>query len=270
MPQRIWRRLRYRLFELKADAVIYVTDARQAMHFQMLLAVARMAGWVNTETLLEHVSFGTMLGADGKPFKTRSGGTVKLKDLLQEAVERAKAVVEQKNPALSAEQKEKIARAVGIGAVKYADYANNRNSDYVFSFDRMLAMDGNTAPYMQYAYARIKSIERKAAGKEVDIQQELDGIPTVLLTEPEEKELAKLLVRYDQAIAAATAEYRPNYLTGYLYDLAQAFSRFYTACPVLTAEPQHRPTRLLLCDLTARTIRHGLSELLGIEVPEQM
>ena len=185
--------LRYRLFELKADAVIYVTDARQAMHFQMLFAVARMAGWVNTETLLEHVSFGTMLGADGKPFKTRSGGTVKLKDLLQEAVERAKAVVEQKNPALSAEQKEKIARAVGIGAVKYADYANNRNSDYVFSFDRMLAMDGNTAPYMQYAYARIKSIERKAAGKEVDIQQELDGIPTVLLTEPEEKELAKLL-----------------------------------------------------------------------------
>jgi arginyl-tRNA synthetase len=262
--------LRYRLFELKADVVIYVTDARQAMHFQMLFAVARMAGWVNTETLLEHVSFGTMLGADGKPFKTRSGGTVKLKDLLQEAVERAKAVVEQKNPALSAEQKEKIARAVGIGAVKYADYANNRNSDYVFSFDRMLAMDGNTAPYMQYAYARIKSIERKAAGKEVDIQQELDGIPAVLLTEPEEKELAKLLVRYDQAIAAATAEYRPNYLTGYLYDLAQAFSRFYTACPVLTAEPQHRPTRLLLCDLTARTIRHGLSELLGIEVPEQM
>ncbi len=262
--------LRFRLDELKAERVIYVTDARQALHFQMLFAAAKMAGWVDERITLEHVTFGAMLGADGKPFKTRTGGTVKLKDLLDEAIERAKGVVETKNPDLPAEQKAAIAKAVGVGAVKYSDYANNRNSDYVFSFDKMLAMDGNTAPYMQYAYARIKSIERKAAGKDVDIAKELDGIAALPLAEPAEKDLAKLLVRYDQAIAAAMAECRPNYLTGYLYDLAQAFSRFYTACPVLTAEPQHRPARLLLCDLTARTIRHGLSELLGIEVVEQM
>ncbi|HDS84419.1 MAG TPA: arginine--tRNA ligase [Phycisphaerales bacterium] len=262
--------LRFRVQDLKAETVIYVTDARQALHFQMLFAAAKMAGWVDERITLEHVTFGTMLGADGKPFKTRTGGTVKLKDLLDEAVERAKAVVEEKNPDLPAEQKAQIARAVGVGAVKYADYANNRNSDYVFSFDRMLSLDGNTAPYMQYAYARIKSIQRKAAGKEVDIQNELNGLSALLLTEPAEKDLAKLLVRYDQAIAAATEEYRPNYLTSYLYDLAQAFSRFYTACPVLTAQAPHRPTRLLLCDLTARTIRHGLSELLGIEVLDQM
>lgn len=262
--------LRFRLDELKAETIIYVTDARQAMHFQMLFAAAKMAGWVKDSITLEHVTFGTMLGEDNKPFKTRTGGTVKLKDLLDEAIERATAVVEDKNPELPAEQKAQIARAVGVGAVKYSDYANNRNSDYVFSFDKMLAMEGNTAPYMQYAYARIKSIERKAAGKDVDIEKELGGITTVTLTEPAEKELAKLLVRYDQAIAAATTECRPNYLTGFLYDAAQAFSRFYSACPVLTAEAGNRPTRLLLCDLTARTIRHGLSELLGIEVVEQM
>jgi len=262
--------LRFRIQELHADTIIYVTDARQAQHFQMLFAVGKMAGWISDGITLEHVTFGTMLGEDGKPFKTRSGGTVKLKDLLDEAVERAAAVVETKNPELPAEQKKDIARAVGIGAVKYADYANNRNSDFVFSFDKMLAMEGNTAPYMQYAYARIKSIERKAAGKDVDIEKELDGIAALPLTEPAEKDLAKLLVRYDQAIAAATAECRPNYLTAHLYDLAQAFSRFYSACPVLTAEPENRPGRLLLCDLTARTIRHGLSELLGIKVVEQM
>lgn len=262
--------LRFRLDELKADTVIYVTDARQALHFQMLFAVAKMAGWVDDGITLEHVTFGTMLGEDGKPFKTRTGGTVKLKDLLDEAVERATAVVEAKNPELSPEQKAEVAKAVGVGAVKYADYANNRNSDFVFSFDKMLAMEGNTAPYMQYAYARIKSIERKAAGKDVDIEKELDGITAVTLSEPAEHELAKLLVRYDQAIGAATLECRPNYLTGYLYEVSQAFSRFYSACPVLTAEPEHRPGRLLLCDLTARTIRHGLSELLGIAVVDQM
>ena len=262
--------LRFRVQDLKADTVIYVTDARQALHFQMLFAAAKMAGWVDERATLEHVTFGTMLGEDGRPFKTRTGGTVKLKDLLDEAIERATAVVEEKNPDLSAEQKAMIAKAVGVGAVKYADYANNRNSDYVFSFDKMLAMEGNTAPYMQYAYARIKSIERKAAGKDVDIEKELAEIASMTLAEPAEKDLAKLLVRYDQAIAAATAECRPNYLTGYLYEVAQAFSRFYTACPVLTARPESRSTRLLLCDLTARTIRQGLSELLGIEVVEQM
>jgi arginyl-tRNA synthetase len=270
--------LRYRVNKLEADAIIYVTDARQKLHFEMLFAVARMAGWdrrQNTEdrtqkTEFVHVMFGSILGDDGTPLKTRSGENVKLKKLLDEAVQRATAVVEEKNPDLPAEKKAEIARAVGIGAVKYADYSNNRTSDYVFSFDKMLAMDGNTAPYMQYAYARIKSIERKAQSKDVDVEAELAGVNTLNLAEPAELDLAKHLIRYGEAIQAAAADYRPNYLTAYLYELSQKFSAFYTNCPVLAAEPDKRPTRLLLCDLTAKTIRHGLQELLGIEVVEQM
>ena len=262
--------LRYRINELKANTIIYVTDSRQKLHFEMLFAVAKKAGWVGDDIELSHVMFGTVLGEDGTPLKTRSGENVKLKELLDEAVERAKLVVEEKNPELSQDEKESIAKAVGIGAVKYSDYSNNRTSDYVFSFDKMLAMDGNTAPYMQYAYARIKSIERKAQGKDVDIEDELAGLDALSLTEPAELDLAKYLVRYGEALQAAVADYRPNYLTTYLYELAQKFSAFYTNCPVLKAEPDKRPTRLLLCDLTAKTIRHGLSELLGIEVVEQM
>jgi arginyl-tRNA synthetase len=211
-----------------------------------------------------------MLGSDGKPFKTRSGETVKLKDLLEEAVQRARGVVEAKNPELSEDQKQKIARAVGIGAVKYADYSNNRDSDYVFSFDKMLAMEGNTAPYMQYAYARVRSIGRKAATRGIDVQIELSRIGDATPTEPTEIDLAKRLVQYSEAIVTAASDCRPNFLTAYLYDLAQAFSQFYNACPVLDAESDCRSRRLLLCELTARTIRHGLSELLGIEVVEQM
>jgi arginyl-tRNA synthetase len=262
--------LRYRISELKADGIIYVTDSRQKLHFEMLFAVVRMAGWVGDDIELSHVMFGSILGDDGTPLKTRAGENVKLKELLDEAVERAREVVEQKNPDLPEEKKEKIAKAVGIGAVKYADYSNNRTSDYVFSFDKMLAMDGNTAPYMQYAYARIKSIERKAQTKDVDIEDELAGLGALDLTEPSELDLAKYLIRYGEAIQAAIADYRPNYLTAYLYELAQKFSAFYTNCPVLKAGPGKRPTRLLLCDLTAKTIKHGLSELLGIEVVEQM
>ena len=262
--------LRYRVDELKADSIIYVTDARQKLHFEMLFAVARMAGWVSDKIELSHVMFGSVQGPDGRPLKTRSGENVKLKDLLDEAVERAKAIVEEKNPELDKGRKEQIAKAVGIGAVKYADYSNNRTSDYIFSFDKMLAMDGNTAPYMQYAYARIKSIERKAQSRDMDIETELAGLEGLNLTEPSEVDLAKQLIRYGEAIVSAAADYRPNYLTGYLYELAQKFSVFYTNCPVLKAEPGKRPTRLLLCDLTARTIRHGLSELLGIDVVEQM
>ncbi len=262
--------LRYRVNELKANSIIYVTDSRQKLHFEMLFAVANMAGWVGDDIELSHVMFGSVLGEDGTPLKTRSGENVKLKELLDEAVERAKSVVEEKNPELSQDEKETIAKAVGIGAVKYSDYSNNRTSDYVFSFDKMLAMDGNTAPYMQYAYARIKSIERKAQSKDVDIEEELAGLDALSLTEPAELDLVKYLVRYGEALQAAVADYRPNYLTAYLYELAQKFSAFYTNCPVLKAEPDKRPTRLLLCDLTAKTIRHGLSELLGIEVVEQM
>ena len=262
--------IRYRVNELKADTIIYVTDSRQKLHFEMLFAVAKMAGWVSDKVKLSHVMFGSVLGENGQPLKTRSGENVKLKELLDEAVERAKKVVEEKNPELPDKEKEEIATAVGIGAVKYADYSNNRTSDYVFSFDKMLAMEGNTAPYMQYAYARIKSIERKAQSKDVDIKDELAGVSDLDLSEPAELDLAKYLVRYGEAIHAAVADYKPNYLTAYLYELAQKFSTFYTNCPVLKAEPDKRPTRLMLCDLTARTIKHGLSELLGIQVVEQM
>jgi arginyl-tRNA synthetase len=293
--------LRYRVQELKADTIIYVTDARQKLHFEMLFATARMAGWdikqepvpsavegtedrrQKTEdrslsraqsreqkTEFVHVTFGSVLGENGQPLKTREGENVKLKELLNEAVERARKIVQEKNPELSAEQKEKIAKAVGIGAVKYADFSNNRTSDYVFSFDKMLAMDGNTAPYMQYAYARIKSIERKAQSRDVKVEGELAGIKKIVLDDPAELGLAKHLIRYGEAIDSAVGDYRPNYLTSYLYEMAQKFSIFYTNCPVLDAGPDKRPTRLLLCDLTARTIKHDLSNLLGIEVVEQM
>jgi len=265
--------LRYRVDELHTDKIVYVTDARQSLHFEMLFKVADMAGWDTRDGRkidLSHVTFGSVLGENGKPLKTRSGENVKLKDLLDEAVERAKAVVEEKNPDLPPERKAEIANAVGIGAVKYADYSNNRTSDYVFSFDKMLAMDGNTAPYMQYAYARIKSIERKAESKGVSIEEERKDVRDLDLSEPAELDLAKHLVRYAEAVESAATDYRPNYLTSYLYELAQKFSAFYTNCPVLNAPPEKRPTRLLLCDLTAGTIRHGLSELLGIAVVEQM
>ena len=262
--------LRFRVNKLNAQKIIYVTDSRQRLHFEMLFAVAKMAVWTRDDIELSHVMFGSVLGEDGAPLKARSGENVKLKELLDEAVERAMSVVEEKNPELPADKKAEIAKAVGIGAVKYADYSNNRTSDYVFSFDKMLAMDGNTAPYMQYAYARIKSIERKAQSKDLDIETELAGVKSLSLTEQAELDLAKHLIRYGEAIQSAAVDYRPNYLTVYLFELAQKFSAFYTNCPVLIAGPDKRPTRLLLCDLTARTIRHGLHELLGIEVVEQM
>ena len=262
--------IRYRVNKLKADRIIYVTDSRQGLHFEMVFAVARMAGWVKPETELVHVTFGSVLGEDGKPLKTRSGENVKLKDLLEEAVGRARKIVEEKNPGLSEDEKKKIANAVGIGAVKYADYSNNRTSDYIFSFDKMLAMEGNTAPYMQYAFARIKSINRKGRERSVNVDKELAGINELNITEPSEIDLAKHLIRYGEAVASAAGDCRPNYLTAYLYDLAQKFSSFYTECPVLDASPDKRPTRLMLCDLTAKTIEHGLYNLLGIEVIEQM
>ena len=265
--------LRYRVQELKADRIIYVTDARQKLHFEMLFAVAEMAGWNkrnSSKVELVHVTFGSVLGKNGQPLKTREGESVKLKELLDEAVQRARTIVEEKNPELSQEKKEKIAKAVGIGAVKYADFSNSRTSDYVFSFDKMLAMDGNTAPYMQYAYARIKSIERKTGDRGINIEKTLAALEKPNLSETAELDLAKHLIRYGEAIEAAIADYRPNYLTSYLYELAQKFSVFYTNCPVLDAGLDKRPARLLLCDLTAKTIKHGLQELLGIEVIEQM
>jgi arginyl-tRNA synthetase len=261
--------IRYRVRELKADEIIYVTDARQSLHFDMVFAVAEKAGWAKRE-MLHHVTFGSVMGEDGKPLKTRSGENVKLKELLDEAVTRARKIVDEKNPDLPEPKRAEIAKAVGIGAVKYADYTNNRTSDYIFSFDKMLAMEGNTAPYMQYAYARVKSINRKGKEREIDVNKEMAGVKELNITEPSELDLGKHLIRYGEAVTAAAADYRPNYLTSYLYDLAQKFSVFYTNCPVLDAGPDKRPTRLLLCELTARTIEHGLSKLLGIEVIEQM
>ena len=259
--------VRYRVDELKAERLIYVTDARQKLHFEMFFACARRAGWAGDNVLLEHVPFGSVTDPKGRPLKTRAGENVKLKDLLDEAEERAFNIVNQKNPDLPDEQKKKIAHAVGIGAVKYADLSNNLVSDYVFDWDKMLTMEGNTAPYMQYAYARVQSIFRKGG---IDEQQLLKVDHAVDPSAPEELALAKLLLRYAEVVETVARDLRPHLLTAYLFDLAQSFSTFYTNCPVLKAETDAlRNSRLLLCRHTARTIRHGLG-LLGIETIEQM
>ena len=214
---------------------------------------------------LAHVWFGSILGEDGKPFKTRSGETVKLADLLDEAEERAFKVVTEKGPELPETQRREIARVVGIGAVKYADLLPNRQSDYVFSWDKMLALSGNTAPYLQYAYARIRSIFRK--GGETAERGTRDV--ALQIAAPEELALAKHLLNFGLVLEAVAEEYRPNFVCNYLYDLAGHFSRFFENCPVLKAEPNLRASRLVLCDLTARVLKQGL-DALGIEVLEQM
>lgn len=255
--------IRYRVRELKADRVIYFVDARQSQHFAQVFTVARMASWAGNASL-EHAAFGTMLGEDGKPFKTRTGGTVKLKELLDEAEERALAVVTQKNPELPEALRKQIASAVGIGAVKYADLSKDRISDYVFSFNKMLSLDGNTAPYLQYAYARIRSIFRKAAG---DAPQ-ASAVP-ITLESPFELALARHILRLGEIIELVSRELKPHHLCNYLYELATKFSGFYENCPVIQSPEPLRSSRLALCDLTARTLALGL-DLLGIEHPEQM
>ncbi|NQU75864.1 MAG: arginine--tRNA ligase, partial [Planctomycetes bacterium] len=256
--------IRYRVRHLKADRIIYTTDAGQALHFKQVFAVARKAGFVGNATSLEHVPFGVMLDAEGRRFRTRQGGTVKLMELLDEAERRAADVVAEKNPDLPDQTKRRIAHAVGIGAVKYADLSMDRISDYKFSWDKMLALQGNTAPYMQYAYARVRSIFRKGA----EDAGQLLGEP-ISLADPAERELAKLIARLEETLATVAAECRPNFLTAYLFALATAFSNFYETCPVLNAPPPLRASRLRLCDLTACVIKKGL-ELLGIEVVEKM
>jgi len=258
--------IRYRIDQRKADRVIYVTDARQKLHFEMVFACARRAGWAVEDVKLEHVPFGSVMGDDGSPFKTRSGENIKLKDLLEEAEIRARKIVDEKNPDLDESVREEIAKAVGIGAVKYADLSNNLVSDYVFNWDKMLAMEGNTAPYMQYAYARVRSIFRKGDVNEDDL---LSQDNPLVLTELDELALAKLLLRFGEVIETVARDLRPHLLTNYLFNLAQAFSGFYTNCHVLKAEPSARTTRLLLCYQTAGTIHRGLG-LLGIETIEQM
>ena len=250
--------IRYRVETLEADRVIYVHDSRQAHHFRQLFACAEKAGWVR-KGMLEYAPFGTMLGDDGKPFKTRTGGAAKLEDLLDEAKGRALIVVNEKNPKLPLMESDDIARAVGIGAVKYADLAKDRISDYVFSFDKMLALDGNTAPYLQYAHARICSIRRKAQGTS----------SLGVLGSPFELALAKHILRLGEVIEQVARDLKPHLLCTYLYELAVKFSGFYENCPVIQSEEPLRSSRLALCDLTARALELGLDQL-GIEHPDQM
>jgi arginyl-tRNA synthetase len=261
--------LAYRIETWHPDEIIYVTDGRQQLHFQQVFTAFRK--WRSTfdprpsTLVLAHVWFGSILGEDGKPFKTRSGETVKLADLLDEAEERAFKIVSEKNPDLPEPQRREIARVIGLGAVKYADLLPNRQSDYVFSWDKMLALQGNTAPYLQYAYARIRSIFRKSETS--NIQHPTSNIQ---LAAPEEIALAKHLLNFGLTLEAVAEEYRPNFLCNYLYELAGKFTSFYENCPVLKADDAAtRDSRLALCDLTARVLKQGL-DVLGIEVVEQM
>ena len=253
-----------RVERLGADLLLYVIGAPQAQHLQMVFEVARMAGWLCPPAEAVHVAFGNVLGEDRKMLRSRSGDAVKLIELLDEAIERAAAAVAQKNPDLDAATRAEVARMVGIGAVKYADLSTDRIRDYVFDWDRMLAFDGNTAPYLQYAHARICSIFRRA---EVD-RETVRGTPIELHAE-QERTLAKRLLGYPTAIDETFASYSPHKLAIYLFDLAQDFTAFYEHCPVMRADEPVRSSRLALCDVTARTLAHGLG-LLGIEVPESM
>ncbi|QOV88142.1 arginine--tRNA ligase [Humisphaera borealis] len=261
---------KYRITELKADRVVYFVDARQSQHFAQVFATVKKAGWGDNVSM-EHAAFGTMLGPDGTPFKTKTGGTVKLKDLLDEAEQRAfdlakqKAAEREESP--TDEQLKAIAHTVGIGGVKYSDLSKDRVSDYVFSFDAMLAMDGNTAPYMQYAYARVRSIFRRAAERGITFG---DGATTTIaLDAPQELALAKQILRFGEVVEQVGRELKPHVLCAYLYDLAGRYSSFYEACPVLTSEEPMRSSRLALANLTAKVLAKGL-DLLGIEHPDQM
>ena len=257
--------LAHRLETWHPDEIIYVTDGRQQLHFKQIFAVFRR--WhPEAKVQLAHVWFGSILGEDGKPFRTRSGETVKLADLLDETEERAFRIVSEKNPELSESQRREVARIVGLGAVKYADLLPNRQSDYVFSWDRMLALNGNTAPYLLYAYTRIRGIFRKGGVENAEPGARSAGLK---LSAPEEISLAKHLLNFGLVLEAVAAEYRPNFLCNYLYDLAGHFTRFYENCPVLKAAEPERATRMELCDLTARVLKQGL-EVLGLETTDRM
>ncbi|MFV1939363.1 arginine--tRNA ligase [Pseudomonas luteola] len=256
--------MRYRSQVLNADRVLYFVDQRQALHFQMAFEVARLAGFVAPSMSLEHMGFGTMNGADGRPFKTRDGGTVKLIDLLDEAEERAYTLVKEKNPSLEETELREIARAVGIGAVKYADLSKHRTSDYSFNFELMLSFEGNTAPYLLYAYTRVASIFRKL-GQGYD---EVEG--QIRLEAPQEQDLGARLAQFGETLNSVAEKGVPHLLCAYLYDIAGLFSSFYENCPILSAEdPAQRQSRLRLAALTGRTLKQGL-ELLGLNTLERM
>ena len=247
--------------KMRIQRALYVVDARQSLHFQQVFAVARAAGFSNQDLSLEHVSYGTMMGKDGRPFKTRSGDTVKLAELLEEAKQRAYDLVTEKNPTLPDIQRREIAERVGIGAVKYADLSKNRTSDYIFDWSTMLSFEGNTAPYLLYAYARIKSILRKAPEGNYDAIQNL--------SEPEERALCLKMLQLGEIIEAVDRDCMPNQLCNYLYELSGLFMKFYENCPILKAESSQTESRLALCRLSAVTLQQGL-ELLGITPLEQM
>ncbi len=256
---------KYRYETLHADRVLYYIDSRQHQHLMQAWTIVRKAGYIPDSLSLEHHMFGMMLGKDGKPFKTRAGGTVKLSDLLDEALERARRLVAEKNPDMPADELEKLANAVGIGAVKYADLSKNRTTDYVFDWDNMLAFEGNTAPYMQYAYTRVLSVFRKAGIEE----SALLNAP-VMIAEDREAQLAARLLQFEETLTVVAREGTPHVMCAYLYDLAGLFSGFYEHCPILSAESEAvRNSRLKLALLTAKTLKLGL-DTLGIETVERM
>lgn len=257
--------LRYRVNTLKAKRIMYFIDARQSLHMQQVFTLSRKAKFVDESVSLEHLAFGTMMGSDGKPFKTRTGGTVKLAELLTEAVERATALVSEKTTDLSADEVAEIGRKVGIGSVKYADLCKTRTNDYVFSWESMLSFEGNTAPYLQYAYTRVQSIFRKAGVSPESLQAAL-----IIGTE-QEKTLAIKLLQFSEVLDQVAREAMPHLLCTYLYDIASLYMTFYEACPILKdgIAPELRDSRLRLCHLVAKTIAQGL-DLLGIEVMERM
>ncbi len=254
--------LRYRVRELKATRVLYVVGAPQAQHLSMVFAVARLANWLPGAITAEHVPFGSVLGTDGKIFRTRAGETVRLVDLLNEAVKKARAIVEEKNPELSDSEKDEVAQKVGIGAVKYADLSSDRVKDYVFDWERMLAFQGNTAPYLQYALARIRSILRR--------RETHDPMCPLALTTPEEKALALCLLGFGGVVREVAATLSPHKLCSYLFELSTTYNAFYDHCPVLKAETTEKcESRLALCQATALVLERGLG-LLGIDAPARM
>ncbi len=255
--------LRYRLQSLSASRVLYFVDVRQSLHFKQIFAVASAAGFSTEQSKLEHMAFGTMLGEDKRPFKTRSGELIKLADLLDEAEERAYQLVSEKQPDLDDSEKKRIARQVGIGAVKYADLSKNRTSDYVFSWESMLSFEGNTAPYLQYAYARIQSIFRK-----LDEDFSVDSLDSLSLLEPAEVSLSLKLLQLNDVIDSVARNGYPHYLCEYLFELTQSYMSFYEQCPVLSGGAQ-KASRLYLCQMTAASLKLGL-DLLGIETPDSM
>ncbi|MBK8913435.1 MAG: arginine--tRNA ligase [Phycisphaerales bacterium] len=268
--------VRYRIEELGARRLIYVTDARQVQHFRQFFAAARAVGWACHEVSLEHVTFGSVMGEDRRPLKTRSGATIRLSELLDEAEERVAAVIRDRQSAVGAEAADaevrSLARAIGVAAVKYADLKNDRNSDYVFSWDKMVALQGNTAPYLLYAYARLRSILREAAADGGPQHRDAASASAaeIVLGHTAERALALRLLRFREALAVVAADLTPHVLCSYVYDLSSDLTQFYEACPVLKApDARTRDSRLRLCDLTARTLKLGL-ELLGIQPIERI